>query len=31
MIEMLRFEKETDRKIRWDAKIDDVKFELYIP
>ena len=31
MIEMLRFEKETEGKIRWDAEVDDVKFELYIP
>ena len=31
MIEMLRFEKETEGKIRWDAVVDDAKFELYIP
>ena len=31
MIEMLRLKKETDRKVRWDAEVDEVKFELYIP
>ena len=33
MIEMilLHYEKQTDNKLRWDAKVDDTQFELYIP
>jgi hypothetical protein len=33
MIEMhlLRLQKETENKVRWDAEADDVTFELYIP
>jgi hypothetical protein len=33
LIEMTRLEaaKETDNKLRWDADIDDTRFELYIP
>jgi len=33
MIEMilLEYEKETENKLRWDAKVDNTIFELYIP
>jgi hypothetical protein len=31
MREILAFKKETDNKIRWDAKYEGAPFELYIP
>lgn len=31
MYEFLAYRKETENKYRWDADIDGVRFELYIP
>ena len=31
MYEILAYKKETENKLRWDADVDETKFEFYIP